>query len=47
MTVCSGGIIGMGESIDDRLSMLATLANMTPYPESVPINALVPVEGTP
>lgn len=45
--VCSGGIIGMGESIGDRLGMLVTLANMTPQPESVPINALVAVEGTP
>jgi biotin synthase len=45
--VCSGGIIGMGESIDDRCAMLATLANLDPPPESVPINALVPVAGTP
>ena len=45
--VCSGGIIGMGESIDDRCAMLATLANLEPPPESVPINALVPVKGTP
>jgi biotin synthase len=47
LTVCSGGIIGMGERIDDRLKMLMTLASLTPQPESVPINALVPVEGTP
>jgi biotin synthase len=47
VTVCSGGIIGMGESIDDRCEMLRTLANLDPQPESVPINALVPVEGTP
>ncbi len=47
LTVCSGGIIGMGESIDDRLKMLMTLASLTPQPESVPINALVAVEGTP
>ncbi|MDB4945324.1 MAG: Biotin synthase [Labilithrix sp.] len=47
VTVCSGGIIGMGESIDDRCEMLRTLANMTPQPESVPVNALVRVEGTP
>ena len=47
ITVCSGGIIGMGESIDDRCEMLRTLANLEPQPESVPINALVPVEGTP
>jgi biotin synthase len=45
--VCSGGIVGMGESIDDRCAMLATLANLDPPPESVPINALVPVKGTP
>ena len=47
MTVCSGGIIGMGEAVDDRLKMLLTLSNLDPQPESVPINALVPVEGTP
>ena len=47
LTVCSGGIIGMGESTDDRLGMLLTLQSLNPYPESVPINALVPVEGTP
>ncbi len=47
ITVCSGGIIGMGESIDDRCAMLVQLANLTPHPESVPINALVRVEGTP
>jgi biotin synthase len=45
--VCCGGIIGMGESIDDRCAMLATLANLDPPPESVPINALVAVAGTP
>lgn len=45
--VCSGGIIGMGESEGDRLGMLVTLANLTPQPESVPINALVAVKGTP
>lgn len=45
--VCSGGIIGMGESHGDRVGMLVTLANMTPHPESVPVNALVAVEGTP
>jgi biotin synthase len=45
--VCSGGIIGMGETIKDRVAMLVTLANMSPPPDSVPINALVPVEGTP
>ena len=47
ITVCSGGIIGMGESKIDRCEMLRTLANLDPQPESVPINALVPVEGTP
>ncbi len=47
VTVCSGGIIGMGESIEDRCKMLITLASLTPQPESVPINALVAVEGTP
>jgi biotin synthase len=47
ITVCSGGIIGMGESVDDRCEMLRTLANLTPQPESVPINALVRVAGTP
>jgi len=47
ITVCSGGIIGMGESTDDRCEMLRTLANLEPQPESVPINALVPIEGTP
>jgi biotin synthase len=47
LTVCSGGIIGMGESDQDRISMLHTYAIMQPQPESVPINALVAVEGTP
>lgn len=47
VTVCSGGIIGMGESVEDRVGMLYTLSNLEPQPESVPINALVPVEGTP
>ncbi len=47
VTVCSGGIIGMGESIDDRINMLVALSSLEPYPESVPINALVAVEGTP
>ncbi|MDQ1197968.1 biotin synthase BioB [Agrobacterium sp. SORGH_AS 787] len=45
--LCSGGIIGMGESIRDRAAMLQVLASFAPHPESVPINALVPVEGTP
>lgn len=47
ITVCSGGIIGMGESIDDRCGMLIELAALDPHPESVPVNALVRVEGTP
>jgi biotin synthase len=47
ITICCGGIIGMGESIDDRCEMLRTLANLAPQPESVPINALVAVRGTP
>ena len=47
VTVCSGGIIGMGESVADRIEMLYTLSNLSPQPESVPINALVPVLGTP
>jgi biotin synthase len=47
ITVCSGGIIGMGESIDDRCNLLITLASQDPHPESVPVNALVAVEGTP
>ena len=47
LTICSGGIIGMGEDKSDRCAMLSTLANLNPPPESVPINALVAVEGTP
>ena len=47
VTVCSGGIIGMGESIADRAGMLVALSTLDPQPESVPINALVAVEGTP
>lgn len=47
ITVCSGGIIGLGESNADRIGMLLTLANLPQHPESVPINALVPVAGTP
>lgn len=47
LTICSGGIIGMGESVEDRCKMLLTLASLQPQPESVPINALVAVEGTP
>lgn len=47
LTVCSGGIIGLGESIVDRLKMLQTLAGIQPHPESVPINILSKVAGTP
>jgi biotin synthase len=47
ISVCSGGIIGLGETINDRIGMLQTLANLPQHPESVPVNALVPVEGTP
>ena len=45
--VCCGGIIGMGESVEDRAGLLLTLANLDPHPESVPINALVAAPGTP
>ncbi|HRP76811.1 MAG TPA: biotin synthase BioB [Rhodocyclaceae bacterium] len=45
--VCSGGIVGMGETRAHRASLIAQLANLTPYPESVPINNLVPIPGTP
>jgi biotin synthase len=47
VTVCSGGIIGMGEKIEDRAGMLVALSSLSPQPESTPINALVAVEGTP
>ena len=47
ISVCSGGIIGLGESQADRVAMLHTLATMKKHPESVPVNALVPVKGTP
>ena len=47
ITVCSGGIIGLGETDADRVGMLMTLANLPKHPESVPINVLVPVAGTP
>lgn len=47
LTVCSGGIIGMGEKDEDRCGMLLALSCLNPHPESVPINGLVPVEGTP
>ncbi|MFI4953863.1 MAG: biotin synthase BioB, partial [Burkholderiales bacterium] len=45
--VCCGGIVGMGESREQRAGLIAQLANLDPYPESVPINNLVQVEGTP
>lgn len=47
VTVCSGGIIGMGERLEDRAGMLVALSTLSPQPESVPINALVAVPGTP
>jgi biotin synthase len=47
MSVCCGGIVGMGESREQRAAFIARLANLNPYPESVPINHLVPVAGTP
>ena len=47
ITLCCGGIIGMGESSTDRAGLLQVLATLDPHPESVPINALVAVEGTP
>jgi biotin synthase len=47
ITVCTGGIIGMGEGIDDRCAMLLEIARLEPQPESVPVNALVRVAGTP
>ncbi|MDB9319048.1 biotin synthase BioB [Nodularia spumigena] len=47
VTVCSGGILGLGESVEDRVGMLETLSNLQPHPESVPINILSQVPGTP
>ena len=47
LKLCTGGILGMGESRAERVSMLQTLAQMSPHPESVPINRLVPIKGTP
>ncbi|MBI2510208.1 MAG: biotin synthase BioB [Betaproteobacteria bacterium] len=47
LTVCCGGILGMGEDDEDRIKMLLTLSHLNPHPESVPINTLVAVEGTP
>ncbi len=46
INVCSGGIVGMGEEKDDRIGMLMALANLPEHPQSVPINQLMPVEGT-
>ncbi len=47
MSVCSGGIVGLGETVDDRLRMLEVLSEFNPQPESVPINSLMPMPGTP
>lgn len=47
VSVCCGGIVGLGETHEDRIKMLFTLATMPEHPESVPVNALVPVKGTP
>jgi biotin synthase len=47
MSVCSGGILGLGETTEDRLRMLEILSHFNPQPESVPINSLVPIPGTP
>jgi biotin synthase len=47
ISICCGGIIGMGESIDDRLLMLVELSQLQPPPESIPINCLIPIPGTP
>jgi biotin synthase len=47
ISVCSGGIIGMGETHEDRIGLLYTLSNLHPHPESVPVNALIAVAGTP
>ena len=47
LKVCCGGIVGMGETREQRAGLIAQLANLNPYPESVPVNHLVPVEGTP
>ena len=47
MSVCCGGILGLGEGVEDRLKMLETLSGFNPPPESVPINTLMPIKGTP
>lgn len=47
MSVCCGGILGLGETTDDRLKMIETISEFNPQPESVPINSLMPMPGTP
>lgn len=47
MSVCCGGILGLGETLNDRLRMLEVLSSFNPHPESVPINMLMPIQGTP
>jgi len=47
ISVCCGGILGMGESVQDRLELLEALSTLDPAPESIPINFLIPVKGTP
>ncbi len=47
LKLCTGGILNMGETLEDRLELLCTLANKNPHPESAPLNLLAPVEGTP
>ncbi|MBW4542540.1 MAG: biotin synthase BioB [Myxacorys chilensis ATA2-1-KO14] len=47
ISVCCGGILGLGESVRDRLELLETLSHLDPPPESIPINCLIPIEGTP
>lgn len=47
LKLCCGGIVGMGESVDDRLALLVELATLSPHPESIPINRLIPIPGTP
>ncbi len=47
MSVCCGGILGLGEGVEDRLKMLEVMSSFNPHPESVPINTLMPIQGTP